>query len=276
MVRQLTTRAQVSGYRFLLQRAEHALVRRDARMLHDPMRAQRRSRSARHSDPRCRGVRVYGLIRRSDRSPMRRSICRSGRRALTSSSRAPAPRAQPRLGTPDRRVGGRKPKTVAAGRCAVTAVGRRREIVGAPNAGSGASRPDGVRRGQRRWRCPSRRTVVVIGEVRVGRSGRRCRRRVVRRRRRTGPTVSNRAGERGADGACPIRRRRRARAPSAGACTARWRDGCRQGLANAIEEVAPLAVPEDRAVPAGPVRWGCPSALSSGRPRTGCRTLVAL
>ncbi len=43
MVRQLTTRAQVSGYRFLLQRAEHALVRRDARMLHDPMRAQRRS-----------------------------------------------------------------------------------------------------------------------------------------------------------------------------------------------------------------------------------------
>ncbi|MFT3900579.1 MAG: type VII secretion protein EccB [Gordonia sp. (in: high G+C Gram-positive bacteria)] len=43
MVRQLTTRAQVSGYRFLLQRAEHALVRRDARMLHDPMRAQRQS-----------------------------------------------------------------------------------------------------------------------------------------------------------------------------------------------------------------------------------------
>ena len=26
MVRQLTTRAQVSGYRFLLQRAEHALL----------------------------------------------------------------------------------------------------------------------------------------------------------------------------------------------------------------------------------------------------------
>ncbi|GAA3046436.1 type VII secretion protein EccB [Gordonia defluvii] len=43
MVRQLTTRAQVSGYRFLLQRAEHALVRRDARMLHDPMRLQRQS-----------------------------------------------------------------------------------------------------------------------------------------------------------------------------------------------------------------------------------------
>ena len=43
MVRQLTTRAQVSGYRFLLQRAEHTLVRRDARMLHDPMRAQRQS-----------------------------------------------------------------------------------------------------------------------------------------------------------------------------------------------------------------------------------------
>ncbi len=39
----LTTRAQVSGYRFLLRRVEHALVRRDARMLDDPMRAQSRS-----------------------------------------------------------------------------------------------------------------------------------------------------------------------------------------------------------------------------------------
>ncbi len=43
MPAQLTTRAQVNGYRFLLQRFEHALVRRDVRMLHDPMRVQFRS-----------------------------------------------------------------------------------------------------------------------------------------------------------------------------------------------------------------------------------------
>ncbi|MGN2641602.1 type VII secretion protein EccB [Nocardia takedensis] len=40
---QLTTRAQVNGYRFLLKRYEHALVRRDVRMLHDPMRSHVRS-----------------------------------------------------------------------------------------------------------------------------------------------------------------------------------------------------------------------------------------
>jgi type VII secretion protein EccB len=40
---QLTTRAQVNGYRFLLRRLDHALVRRDVRMLHDPMRSQSRS-----------------------------------------------------------------------------------------------------------------------------------------------------------------------------------------------------------------------------------------
>ncbi|MDL9935650.1 type VII secretion protein EccB [Gordonia sp. ABSL1-1] len=40
MARQLTTKAQVNGYRFLLKRLEHALVRRDVRMLHDPMRTQ--------------------------------------------------------------------------------------------------------------------------------------------------------------------------------------------------------------------------------------------
>ncbi|MFD0365942.1 type VII secretion protein EccB [Nocardia sp. GCM10030253] len=39
----MTTRAQVNGYRFLLRRYEHALVRRDVRMLHDPMRSQTRS-----------------------------------------------------------------------------------------------------------------------------------------------------------------------------------------------------------------------------------------
>ncbi|MGW4741948.1 type VII secretion protein EccB [Nocardia xishanensis] len=43
MPAQLTTRAQVNGYRFLLQRYGHAIVRRDVRMLHDPMRIQFRS-----------------------------------------------------------------------------------------------------------------------------------------------------------------------------------------------------------------------------------------
>jgi type VII secretion protein EccB len=40
MARQSTTRLHVSGYRFLLRRMEHALVRGDARMLDDPLRAQ--------------------------------------------------------------------------------------------------------------------------------------------------------------------------------------------------------------------------------------------
>ncbi|WP_072687340.1 type VII secretion protein EccB [Rhodococcus marinonascens] len=38
-----TTRWQVNGYRFLIRRMEHALVRRDVRMLHDPMRSQSRA-----------------------------------------------------------------------------------------------------------------------------------------------------------------------------------------------------------------------------------------
>lgn len=38
-----TTKWQVSGYRFLVRRMEHALVRRDVRMLHDPMRSQSRA-----------------------------------------------------------------------------------------------------------------------------------------------------------------------------------------------------------------------------------------
>src|SRR6187549_2254469 len=46
MARQPTTRLQVSGYRFLVRRMEHALVRGDIRMLHDPMRAQSLSLTA--------------------------------------------------------------------------------------------------------------------------------------------------------------------------------------------------------------------------------------
>ncbi|QNG19594.1 type VII secretion protein EccB [Rhodococcus triatomae] len=38
-----TTRWQVNGYRFLVRRMEHALVRRDVRMLHDPMKSQSRA-----------------------------------------------------------------------------------------------------------------------------------------------------------------------------------------------------------------------------------------
>lgn len=40
MARQSATRLHVSGYRFLLRRMEHALVRGDLRMLDDPLRAQ--------------------------------------------------------------------------------------------------------------------------------------------------------------------------------------------------------------------------------------------
>jgi len=38
-----TTKSQVQAYRFVLRRMEHALVRKDAVMLHDPMRTQVRA-----------------------------------------------------------------------------------------------------------------------------------------------------------------------------------------------------------------------------------------
>lgn len=43
MARQWTTKTQVSGYRFLLLRLQHALVRRDSKMINDPMRSHNRS-----------------------------------------------------------------------------------------------------------------------------------------------------------------------------------------------------------------------------------------
>ncbi|WP_064441042.1 type VII secretion protein EccB [Hoyosella altamirensis] len=43
MAGHVTTRTQVSGYRFLLRRMEHALIRKDARMLSDPLRSQNRA-----------------------------------------------------------------------------------------------------------------------------------------------------------------------------------------------------------------------------------------
>ncbi|MFZ2510709.1 MAG: type VII secretion protein EccB, partial [Gordonia sp. (in: high G+C Gram-positive bacteria)] len=65
MSRQLTTRAQVSGYRFGLARAEHALIRHDARMLHDPMRSQFRALLAGGVVALLlvAGAGIYGLIR---------------------------------------------------------------------------------------------------------------------------------------------------------------------------------------------------------------------
>lgn len=43
MPAQVTTRAQVNGHRFLIRRLEHALIRGDSRMIHDPMRSQMRA-----------------------------------------------------------------------------------------------------------------------------------------------------------------------------------------------------------------------------------------
>ena len=42
----LTTKVQVSGWRFLLRRVEHAIVRRDTRMFDDPLRFYSRAVSA--------------------------------------------------------------------------------------------------------------------------------------------------------------------------------------------------------------------------------------
>ncbi|WP_132991818.1 type VII secretion protein EccB [Gordonia zhaorongruii] len=65
MSRRITTRAQVSGYRFGLARAEHALIRWDVRMLHDPMRSQGRAIVAGLvvAVLILAGAGVYGLIR---------------------------------------------------------------------------------------------------------------------------------------------------------------------------------------------------------------------
>jgi type VII secretion protein EccB len=43
MPAQVTTRAQVNGHRFLTRRLEHALIRGDSRMIHDPMRGHMRA-----------------------------------------------------------------------------------------------------------------------------------------------------------------------------------------------------------------------------------------
>ncbi|GAB92218.1 type VII secretion protein EccB [Gordonia rhizosphera] len=65
MPAQLTTRQQVNGYRFLLRRLEHALMRRDVRMLQDPMRSHFRAVIAgvAISVVLTGGFFVYGLIK---------------------------------------------------------------------------------------------------------------------------------------------------------------------------------------------------------------------
>jgi len=42
----LTTKVQVSGWRFLLRRVEHAIVRRDTRMFDDPLQFYSRAVAA--------------------------------------------------------------------------------------------------------------------------------------------------------------------------------------------------------------------------------------
>ncbi|WP_026918311.1 type VII secretion protein EccB [Gordonia shandongensis] len=65
MSRHITTRAQVSGHRFGIHRAGHALVRRDVRMMHDPMRTHARSLAAGLvlAVLALAGAGVYGIIR---------------------------------------------------------------------------------------------------------------------------------------------------------------------------------------------------------------------
>lgn len=60
-----TTAAQVGGYRFLVRRLEHALVRWDPRLLHDPMRAHSRAFAVGLvlAIVAVAGCAVYGLIR---------------------------------------------------------------------------------------------------------------------------------------------------------------------------------------------------------------------
>lgn len=80
MSRRITTRAQVSGYRFGLARAEHALVRRDARMVHDPMRSQARALVAGGvvAVLILAGAGVYGLIRPAPTVGDARIVAESG------------------------------------------------------------------------------------------------------------------------------------------------------------------------------------------------------
>ena len=98
----LTTKVQVSGWRFLLRRVEHAIVRRDTRMFDDPL--QFYSRAVRPESPSqswsasARGSCVLQTARKAGRRhPSRRphhqpALCRDARH------RSAAPGLQPDLG----------------------------------------------------------------------------------------------------------------------------------------------------------------------------------
>ncbi|MFC3849131.1 type VII secretion protein EccB [Corynebacterium hansenii] len=68
MPRTPTTPAQISGHRFLVRRVEHALVRADARMLHDPLRTRGRAVAAGAAllVLVLAGTVIFGLIRPRD------------------------------------------------------------------------------------------------------------------------------------------------------------------------------------------------------------------
>jgi type VII secretion protein EccB len=248
MVRQLTTRAQVSGYRFLLQRAEHTLVRCDARMLHDPMRAQRQSVTIGLviAILVAAGCGVYGLIRPVGSvadAPIVLNRSDGGLYVVVEGT------AHPVLNLASARlVAGTaaEPKTVSAGALRDLPRGPTLGIVGAPNAlGSGAAPAWTVCDAASADGDAPSRTAVVIGDgsesaglaagadaglfvvvdeqaYLVYRLGRGSAARTVR-----APLDAD---------AEPVRR-----ALGLHGAVARRLS---PGMANAIEEVAPLAVPE--------------------------------
>lgn len=143
MVRQLTSRAQVNGYRFLLRRAEHALLRRDTRMLHDPMRAQGRAAVAGAVIAALvlAGCGIYGLISPSGSVGDARILLSraGGTYVVVEDTLHPVLNlASARLivGAPE------KPRVVGERALAGFARGPVLGIVGAPDALAAADRPD--------------------------------------------------------------------------------------------------------------------------------------
>lgn len=261
MVRQLTTRAQVSGYRFLLQRAEHTLVRRDARMLHDPMRAQRQSVLVGLviAILVAAGCGVYGLIRPVGSvadAPIVLNRSDGGLYVVVEGT------AHPVLNLASARLvaeAAADPKTVSAAALRDLPRGPTLGIIGAPNAfGSGAAPAWSVCDAASADGDAPARTAVVIGDgsesaglgagedaglfavvddqsYLVYRLGRGSAARTVRAP--IDPDAEPVRRALGLHGAVPRR--------------------LSPGLANAIEEVAPLAVPEIAGV-GGPGALGMP------------------
>ena len=150
MPAQVTTRAQVNGYRFLIRRLEHALIRGDSRMIHDPMRGQMRAlivglviAVAHHRRLRRAGV-LQAVTQPRRRTDPAEQVQRCGVRA---DRRPRAPGAEPGLGPADRRQE-RKPQ------------GSRRQV-----SQRATARPDGRhrRRADEHPRRGRHRDVVVDG-----------------------------------------------------------------------------------------------------------------